>query len=79
MIAFVIQELVRGTYQLTLNMIIKREDIESAKYVPWILMIAVLPFAALAIKLFGLIGVPLSFTAVFLLASFFGYRRRNNV
>jgi hypothetical protein len=78
-IAFVIQELVRGTYQLTLNMIVKREDTESAKFVPWILMIAVLPLAVLAIKLFGLIGVPLSFTAVFLLASFFGYKWRNNV
>ena len=78
-IAFVIQELVRGTYQLTLNMIIKRGDTESAKYIPWILIIAVLPLVALAIKLFGLIGVPLSFTAVFLLASFFGYKWRNNV
>ena len=78
-IAFAIQELVRGTYQLTLNMIVKREDTESAKFVPWILMIAVLPLAVLAIKLFGLIGVPLSFTAVFLLASFFGYKWRNNV
>jgi len=78
-IAFVIQELVRGTYQLTLNMIVKRGDTESAKYVPWVLMIAVLPLAALAIKFFGLIGVPLSFTAVFLLASLFGYKWRNNV
>jgi O-antigen/teichoic acid export membrane protein len=78
-IAFVIQELVRGTYQLTLNIIIKRGDIESAKYIPWIAIIAVLPLAVLAVKLFGLIGVPLSFTAVFLLASFFGYRWRNNV
>jgi O-antigen/teichoic acid export membrane protein len=78
-IAFVIQELARGTYQLTLNMIIKRGDTESAKYIPWILIIAVLPLVALAIKLFGLIGVPLSFTAVFLLASFIGYKWRNNV
>lgn len=78
-IAFVIQELVRGTYQLTLNMIIKRGDTESAKYIPWIMIIAVLPLAALAIKLFGLIGVPLSFTAVFLLAAFFGYKWRNHV
>lgn len=78
-IAFAIQELVRGTYQLTLNMIIKRGDTESAKYTPWILIIAVLPLAVLAIKLFGLIGVPLSFTAIFLLASFFGYRWRKSV
>lgn len=78
-IAFVIQELARGTYQLTLNIIIKRGDTESAKYIPWILIIAVLPLVALAIKLFGLIGVPLSFTAVFLLASFIGYKWRNNV
>lgn len=79
MIAFVIQELARGTYQLTLNMIIKRGDTGSAKYIPWILIIAVLPLVALAIKLFGLIGVPLSFTAVFLLTSFIGYKWRNNV
>lgn len=78
-IAFVIQELARGTYQLTLNMIIKRGDTGSAKYIPWILIIAVLPLVALAIKLFGLIGVPLSFTAVFLLTSFIGYKWRNNV
>jgi hypothetical protein len=78
-IAFVIQELVRGTYQLTLNIIVKREDIASAKFVPWILMTAVVPLAVLAIKLFGLIGVPLSFSAVFLLASFLGYKWRNNV
>ena len=78
-IAFVIQELVRGTYQLTLNMIVKRGDTESAKYIPWIMIIAALPLAALGIKLFGLIGVPLSFTAVFLLAAFFGYKWRNHV
>jgi O-antigen/teichoic acid export membrane protein len=78
-IAFVIQELVRGTYQLTLNMIIKRGDTESAKYTPWILIIAVLPLTAFAIKLFGLIGVPLSFSAVFLLAAIFGYKWRNHV
>ena len=78
-IAFGIQELLRGTYQLTLNMIIKRGHTKSAKYIPWILIITVLPVAALAIKQFGLIGVPLSFSAVFLLASFFGTRWRNNV
>jgi O-antigen/teichoic acid export membrane protein len=78
-IAFGIQELLRGTYQLTLNMIIKRGHTESAKYIPWILIITVLPVAALAIKQFGLIGVPFSFSAVFLLASFFGIRWRSNV
>ena len=78
-IAFAIQELVRGTYQLTLNMIIKKGHTDSAKYVPWILILAVLPIATLAIKLFGLIGVPLSFSAVFLLASIVGNRWRNNV
>jgi hypothetical protein len=79
LIAFGIQEIIRGAYQMTLNVNIKNGHAKSAKYVPWILVILVLPLSAISTRFLGLIGVPISFSLVFGMASIVGVRWRSHV
>jgi hypothetical protein len=64
-IAFGIQEILRGAYQISINYNSKLNLSFSTSFIPIILLCLTLILSSLAVDLFGLIGIPIAFSLSF--------------
>ncbi len=65
--AFALQELARGTFQLTANSRVQKGDSVSSQNASMFLMLISFPLAIFLAKMYGIIGVPLGFLLSYLL------------
>lgn len=77
--AFGVQELLRGTYQISLNYNSKLNLAVSTSVIPIILMGLAGLLSVISVHLFGLIGIPIAFSATFAVAIFLAFLWRRNV
>ena len=77
--AFGVQELLRGTYQISLNYNSKLNLAVSTSVIPIILMGLAGLLSVISVHLFGLIGIPIAFSATFAVAIFLAILWRRNV
>ena len=77
-ILFGVQELMRGIYQLVVNMNVKFGEQNYTNYAPWALVLTAAPLSLLSVKLFGLIGVPIVFAVAFGVISLVGIKVHKN-
>ena len=76
-VAFGIQEILRGAYQISLNYNSKLELSLSTRVIPIALLSLAAIFSSLTVRPFGVIGIPIAFSAAFLAAIFLTYLWRN--
>lgn len=67
-IAFGIQEILRGAYQISLNYNSKLNLSFSTSFIPIVLLSLTLILSSLTVDLFGLIGIPIAFSLAFVVS-----------
>ncbi len=78
-VAFGVQEILRGVYQLSLNYNSKLNLSHSTTIIPVVLLVFVAIFTSLLVHPLGLIGIPVAFSLAFCVAILLAYLWRQNV
>ena len=77
-IAFGVQEILRGAYQISLNYNSKLNLSFSTSVIPIVLVILVLILPSFTLSVFGIIGIPIAFSAAFMVAITLAFFWRKN-